>query len=189
MKQQKVAKFSTYVFRLQKNKELSWEHQALLKQILRDKFLVKGLKKRPEASLRFSSEANSGGKREAMLADFKNRSWDWRSQFWPGSHGINSWRGKKGQINRRVHGTPVYTYQKVPRKNHGPWSLNNASLFCLRWRRSGQREKKSDHQGYCPVPGQYEAIQRKCQKGKGICQHCVFWPARTRLWKRWDSLR
>lgn len=73
MKQQKVAKFSTYVFRLQKNKELSWEHQALLKQILRDKFLVKVLKKRPEASLRFSSEANSGGKREAMLADFKEQ--------------------------------------------------------------------------------------------------------------------
>lgn len=45
----------------------------MLKQILRDEFLVKGLKKRPEASLRFSSEANTRGKREETLAVFKER--------------------------------------------------------------------------------------------------------------------
>lgn len=96
----------------------------------------------------------------------RNRGRDWWSQFCPGSQDTNSWRGKKGQISRRVHGTPVYTRQKIPRINHWPWS-NNASLFCLRCRGSGQREHSSDQSSYCPCPRTYEADSDKVPEGKG----------------------
>lgn len=154
------------MLRLQRNTEQSLEHQALLKQILRDEFLVKRPKEADQTHPWGSvSEANSGGKQHWQLS--RNRGWDWWSQFWPGSQGTNSWRGKKGQISRRVvHGTPVYTRQKIPRINHWPWS-NIASLFCLRCRRSGQREHSSDQSSYCPCPRTYEADSDKVPEGKG----------------------
>lgn len=112
------------------------------------------------------SEAIPGGKRGQHRQLSRNRSWDWCSHFWPGSHSTNTWHGKKGQISSRVQGTPIYTHEKVLQKNHQPWS-NNASLFCLRCRGSGQRENNSDHPSYCPCPRTYDADSEKLPKGKG----------------------
>lgn len=91
MIQEKTAKLSAHVLRLQRNTEQSLENQALLKHISERRVLCEMLK---EADQRHPwglvSEANSGGKREATLAAFKEqklglmepvRTWKLRHKF------------------------------------------------------------------------------------------------------------